>query len=277
MNISEIHLLTFSPTHTSQRVGEAIVHGTAISCVKTVDLTLAEVAPYTVPAHALAIITVPVYGGRVAPLALQRLAAIQADGAPAVIVVVYGNRAYEQALIQLDDFATSQGFKVISGATFVGEHSYSTAQHPIAVGRPDADDLDFAREYGEKIRTKIEQASDADHLYGVDVKRIQRPSQPLFPMFRFIWQLMKWRKQGMALPRTPQTDAEKCTRCGACAAVCPSGAIRVGDELQTDADKCIKCCACVKECPQQARTYDTPFAPLLSANFQKRKQNRIIL
>ena len=30
------------------------------------------------------------------------------------------------------------GIKVIAGATFVGEHSYSTQQNPIAAGRPDA-------------------------------------------------------------------------------------------------------------------------------------------
>ena len=41
------------------------------------------------------------------------------------------------------------------------------------------------------------------------------------------------------------------------------GAIVAGDELRTDAAKCIRCCACVKGCPVGARSYDSPFAPVL--------------
>lgn len=40
MNIDEVQLITFSPTCTSKQVGEAIVHGTGISSVSKVDLTL---------------------------------------------------------------------------------------------------------------------------------------------------------------------------------------------------------------------------------------------
>ena len=122
MNIDEVQLITFSPTCTSKQVGEAIVHGTGISSVSKVDLTLEAAGKREVPSHALAVITVPVYGGHVAPLALERMKELHADGAPAVVVVVYGNRAYEKALVELDAFVTRLGFKVIAGATFVGEH-----------------------------------------------------------------------------------------------------------------------------------------------------------
>ena len=225
MNIDEVQLITFSPTCTSKQVGEAIVHGTGISSVSKVDLTLEAAGKREVPSHALAVITVPVYGGHVAPLALERMKELHADGAPAVVVVVYGNRAYEKALVELDAFVTKLGFKVIAGATFVGEHSYSSEKYPVAAGRPDADDLEYAK-----------------------------------PM-----------------PRTPQVDAERCTHCGYCVKHCPAGAIIKGDECNTVAEKCIKCCACVKGCPQKARTYDTPFAVLLSDCFKKQKEDRIIL
>ena len=207
MKIENVHLITFSPTHTSKRVGEAIVRGLGIENSKKVDLTFQALDEYEIPTTDLALISVPVYGGKVAPLALQRLEGIRSNGAPVVLVVVYGNRAYEKALQQLDAFVTERGFKVISGGTFIGEHSYSTPSNPIAVGRPDADDLQFAEEYGQKLLFKIEQAADLEHLYGVDVLRIQRPSQPIFPMLRFIWQLSQWRKQGVVMPRTPQVDA----------------------------------------------------------------------
>ncbi len=278
MEISEIHLITFSPTRTSKQVGEAIVHGMGCDKVECVDLTLhdgRELPEFS--ADALAVITVPVYGGHVAPLALERMKELKADGTPAVIVVVYGNRAYEKALIELDAFVTALGFKVIAGGTFVGEHSYSTAAHPIAEGRPDADDLEYARLFGEKVRNKVVSASDREHLYGVDVARIQRPRQPFFPLFRFLRKVIKLRKSGIPLPRTPHVQEELCTHCGYCAAHCPNSAIVAGDECNTIAGKCIKCCACVKGCPQKARTYDTPFAALLADCFGRQKEDRIII
>ena len=39
MNIYAVRLITFSPTHTSKQVGEAIVRGTGISDVARTDLT----------------------------------------------------------------------------------------------------------------------------------------------------------------------------------------------------------------------------------------------
>ena len=139
MNIYTVRLITFSPTHTSKQVGEAIVRGTGISDVARTDLTFHPVGKLEIPENTLTVITVPVYGGKVAPPALERMKDVHASGAPAVLVAVYGNRAYEKALVELDAFASDRGFKVIAGATFVGEHSYSTQQNPIAAGRPDAD------------------------------------------------------------------------------------------------------------------------------------------
>lgn len=277
MDINEIHLITFSPTRTSKQVGEAIVHGTGISSVINVDLTLEGTDRLVVPSNALAVVAVPVYGGHVAPLALERMKDIHSDGAPAVIVVVYGNRAYEKALTELDAFVTERGFKVIAGATFVGEHSYSSDKYPVAPGRPDADDLKYAELFGEKIRAKITAASDMENLYGVDVTRIRRPGQPFFPLLRFFRKVIRLRKSGVPLPRIPEVDAGLCTHCGYCAKHCPAGAILKGDECNTNADKCIKCCACVKGCPQKARTYDTPFAALLADSFKRQKEDRIII
>ena len=164
MNICAVHLVAFSPTHTSKQVGEAIVRGTGVSEIMKTDLTLHPVGKLEIPENTLAVITVPVYGGKVAPLALERMKDIHTSGAPAVLVVVYGNRAYEKALVELDAFASERGFKVIAGGTFVGEHSYSTERNPIAVGRPDVDDLQFAETFGAKIRTKIETAAEMDKL-----------------------------------------------------------------------------------------------------------------
>ena len=278
MTVNEAHLIYFSPTHTSKQVAKAIVQGTGIKNVVPVDLTLQMAEETVIPASALAIIVVPVYGGHVAPLAMERLKNIRGLDTPAVLVVVYGNRAYEKALMELDAFAIPHGFKVIAGATFVGEHSYSTARFPIAQGRPDGSDLAFANEFGNKVMEKIQAAVTPDKLYQVDVRAIRRPGQPFFPLFRFLRKVIRLRKSGVPLPRTPWVEDESlCTHCGLCVAHCPVGAIIKGDELHTDADKCIKCCACVKACVKKARVYDTPFAALLSDCFKKQKLPQTIL
>lgn len=276
MDINEVRLIYFSPTCTSKQVGEAIVRGTGLTNAGITDLTL-QAAKVDIPVNTLAILAVPVYGGRVAPLALERLQGVSTSGAPVVLVAVYGNRAYEKALVELDGFASMQGFKVIAGGTFIGEHSYSTTEHPVAEGRPDEADLKYAEEFGMKIRAKIDTAQDMEHLYPVDVNRIQRPRQPFLPLFRFLRRVIKLRKSGVPLPRTPQVDAALCTHCGICASHCPSGAIIKGDECNTLSEKCIKCCACVKKCPFKARTYNTPFAALLSDCFARQKEARIII
>ena len=278
MKVNDTYLVTFSPTHTSERIAAAIAQGFSETKPVEVNLTYQSAGSLVIPQKALTIFALPVYGGHLPPLALERMKDIRSEGkGPAVAVVVYGNRAYEQALQELDAVITGKGFQVISGGTFIGEHSYSTEQYPIAAGRPDAADLEYAHLYGEKIRTKVEASVDADHLYGVDVRKILRPRQPFFPLMRFFYKVVKLRKSGQPLARTPQVKEEACTHCGTCASVCPTGAIAIGDECHTQADLCLRCCACVKECPQQARTYDTPFAQLLSSCFHREKENRIIL
>lgn len=278
MTVNEAHLIYFSPTHTSKQIAEAIVHGTGIKNILPMNVTQQSVEETLIPASALAIIVVPVYGGHVAPLAMERLSNIRGMDTPTVLVVVYGNRAYEKALMELDAFAVPHGLKVIAGATFIGEHSYSTDKHPISAGRPDGIDLAFAGEFGKKIMEKIQAATDADTLYPIDVRAIKRPSQPFFSLFRFLLKVIKLRKSKVPLPRTPWVEKEEqCTHCGLCVVRCPAGAITKGDELNTDAAKCIKCCACVKACAKNARVYDTPFAALLSDCFKKQKMPQTIL
>ena len=278
MTVNEARLIYFSPTHTSKQVAEAIVRGTGIKNVVPMNITLQETEEIEIPTSSLAIIVVPVYGGHVAPLAMERLEKIRAMNTPTVLVVVYGNRAYEKALIELDAFALPHGFKVIAGATFIGEHSFSTDKCPIADGRPNKADLEYANEFGKKIVDKIQSVDSLEKLRQIDVRAIKRPRQPIFSLLRFVRKVIKLRKEATPIPRTPWVgDDSLCTHCGICAAQCPAGAIQKGDELHTDADKCIKCCSCVRVCKHQARQYDSPFAVLLSECFKKQKSPQTIL
>ena len=278
MILNKVQTVYFSPTRTSKQVAEAIVRGMGAINQSTIDLTL-ETTPETILAESdLLILVVPVYGGHVAPLAMERLQAIRGTNTPAVLVVVYGNRAYEKALGELDLFAEKQGFKVVAAATFIGEHSYSNDQYPIALNRPSLSDLDIAMNFGKEIVQKVTLAESIDTLYPIDVTRIQRPRQPFFSLVRFLRQVIKLRKSGMPLPRTPWVEEENlCQHCGLCAKRCPAKAIAVGDELHTDETACIKCCACVKVCPHQARVYRTPFAKLLSRYFTQPKDPKTMI
>lgn len=278
MNVKEAHLIYFSPTRTSQQVGEAIVRGIGITNVIKTNLTLQPIPDFVIDEETLTIITVPVYGGHVAPLAMDRLKSIRGTNTPVVLVVVYGNRAYEKALMEFDFWAVQQGFKVIGGATFIGEHSYSTERYPVAAGRPDENDLSLAEDFGKKIYDKVVAAEMPEKLYMVDVRNIKRPRQPFFPLFRFLRKVIALRRSGIPLPRTPRVEDESlCNRCSICIKCCPAGAIKKGEELCADAAECIKCCACVKNCPKKARTFETPFGILLSQCFSRPKEPKTLL
>ena len=185
MTVNEAHLIYFSPTHTSKQVAEAIVHGTGIKNILPVNVTLQTTGEAVIPASALAIIVVPVYGGRVAPLAMERLQNIRGLDTPTALVVVYGNRAYEKALMELDAFALPHGLKVIAGATFIGEHSYSTDEHPIAAGRPNDSDLALATEFGKKIIEKNKNGYRPGYSLSDRCSCYQTPEAAFLPLISF--------------------------------------------------------------------------------------------
>ncbi len=271
--ITQLNLITFSPTGTSRAVAQAIAQGTGISNILITDLTLSEQPAVSLNTESLAIIAAPVYGGKISPTAMNRMQSISGQGTPAVVVALYGNRHYENALNELADFATAHGFVVIAAATFIGEHSYSTPNTPVAVGRPDAADIAQAGEFGRKIMHKISHSA----IEPIDVTKIELPHQPQEPMAQFKSTVMQWMQEGKQIPKTPEVDATLCSLCGMCAQVCPTQAITLTHHCATDASRCIKCCACVKQCPSQARSFNTPFAQLLADNFAERKECKTIL
>lgn len=221
------------------------------------------------PADAAAVFAVPVYGGRVAPAALERLQEIRGEGTPAVVLAVYGNRAFGTAVAQLAAFVAERGFVPVAAGAFVGEHSYSTPGTPIAEGRPDTQDLAEAAAFGARIGRKLAHGETGP----IDAAKLREPHTPLLSKLRFIRFVLGYRRRQKRTPAVllPAGDAARCTQCGRCVALCPTQAIARGDELHTDPTRCIRCCACVKGCAFGARTFETPFAAVLSRNFARRK------
>ena len=271
-----IRTYCFSPTGTSRKTPDSIARGPARPAGARAPLTARTPPPPPPPTPAemlsereVALFAVPVYGGHVPPPALKRLAGIRGDRTPAVIVAVYGNRAFEKAASELAAFVRERGFVPVAAAAFVGEHSYSSERTPIAAGRPDAEDLAAAEAFGHAIRRKLVQ----EGAVPVEAARRNDPATPLIPLLRFIGFVCAYRRRQKKHPVVllPAGDEALCTHCGRCAAACPTDAIARGDELHTDPARCIRCCACVKGCPVGARRFDTPFAAALARHFARRE------
>ena len=172
MDISSITLVYFSPTRTTKQIIEGIAKGIQNGSITHLDLTPPIMKDREVPEfnEELVIIGAPVYGGRIPVDAVSRLQRLKANNTPSVVVVVYGNRAYEDALIELRDLALKGGFKPVAGGAFISEHSFNTEETPIAKDRPDEKDLKKALEFGEKIQATMEEYSGSE-----DVPRLQVP------------------------------------------------------------------------------------------------------
>lgn len=159
-------------------------------------------------------------------------------------------------------------------AAFVGEHSYSTAETPIAQGRPDIKDIEDAYVCGQEIARKVMEK----RLCRVDPASLKDEPSPVESLTNFKNFVMDYQREQANSPKMylPQVDLSLCDECGTCYEICPTEAISP-DYHDTDTAKCIKCCACVKNCPQDARSFYTPFAKPLSENFKLRKSPKWIL
>lgn len=257
MKINILHQIIYSPTGTSRGIVNGIAEGVAAKQTDLIDLTIKPSDKVVTVTDGLAVIGVPVYAGRVAPEAVKRLASVKGKGIPAVLVVVYGNREFEDALIELRDLAVKAGFKPVAGAAFVGEHSYSSDDKPIAAGRPDVADISKARELGITVKQHLKK--------GVPDMVLQVPGD--IPYKDYMG------PSGIS----PDVITDRCGLCKDCIDVCPVGAISEGDTaVVIDKSLCSMCCACVKVCNKNALMITAERVlervELLFQNCQERKE-----
>ena len=240
--MQSLKLVYFSPTGTTKAVVQGISRGINQCSVEIIDITRpdARKKPLQTSENELLVIAVPVYMGRVPALLMEWLQAIKAQKTPVVCVVVYGNKVYDDALLELKNIMTKCGCKPIACAAYIGEHSFSSSETPTAEGRPDTRDLNHAELFGRKINEKLLSVSSVDHISDINI-----PGN--YP-YRGVTKL--WSVDFIAI-------SNECTQCGICAEGCPVGAIDPENSVLIDTEKCIMCCACIKSCPQNARTMKT--------------------
>ena len=227
--MTSIHLIFFSPTRTTQTTLEAIAAETGCTLANPLDLT--HRAATEVPrlgTDDLVLVGMPVYAGRLPALAVERFKEIKGQGASVVPIVVYGNRHYDDALIELYDLCCDQGFRPIAAAAFLGEHSFSTTTLPLSHGRPDSADLKKAAEFGQNLSRSGQK---------LELVPGNRPYKERMQSF------------GAALG----VDAAACTQCGQCIEHCPTGGMhQTATAVEADPDLCIWCMACERVCPEHA-------------------------
>ena len=255
MNIVQI---VFSPTGGTKKVTDIITEEWKEATV-FVDLSDAgiELSKIIIKQEDVALVAVPSYGGRIPELAAERLMKIHGNQAGCIIVCVYGNRAYEDTLVELQDIVEKCGFRTVAGISAIAEHSI---MHQYAAGRPDKEDAEELRGFAKKIHDKL-----------ADEKALQ--TVPEIPGNR------PYKKAGGAglVPKA----TKDCISCGLCAKNCPTQAISRENLKTADSGKCISCMRCVALCPKSARkvngTMVSVAALAIKKACSKRKRNELFI
>ncbi len=246
MKVAEI---IFSPTGGTERVGD-IIGGCMSHMPQKIDLCDGgkDYSAFELSPEDMAIIAMPSYGGRAPAVAIERLKKIDGKGARCTLVCVYGNRAYEDTLAEMEDTAKECGFKVVAAIAAVAEHSIFPGY---ATGRPDISDKKQLEEFARRIMSNTE-----------EVKFIpgNRP--------------YKNAGGGGLVPK----PGKACVKCGLCAEKCPVQAIDAQSFI-ADPKKCISCMRCVKLCPEKTRKLNNVLVSAAALTLKKacsvRKENEL--
>ena len=249
--------ITFSPTGGTKKVADAISTGIGEN-IDAFELCNPEskLADITLGEDDLAIIAAPVYGGRIPALAIERLkTSVNANGAKCAVVAVYGNRAYDDALLELFSTCTEMGLRVVAAVGAVAEHSIV---RKYGAGRPDADDLSELRAHGATVKKAL--------AAGTTLAKEKLPGN--FPY-----------KKPMAGPK-PSADSS-CLKCGVCADNCPVGAISMANLRKVDKNMCVSCMRCVSVCPNGSRSIGKIMHGMIAIAIKKgcaeRKKNELFI
>lgn len=244
----KLSVMYFSPTGTTEKIvsrvsREILKRYNGKVSTNVIDFTLPGIREERVSftEEDAVVIGVPVYAGRVPNILLKYLNTIEGNGALAVVVVVYGNRNFDDAAVELQDILEGNGFKVVAAGAFIGEHSFSKV---LGKDRPDKEDMRIAREFANQVYEKI---NTGKVFESVAIKG-NRPYRKYY---------MPKNEEGVPVDIrkvTPKTN-DSCIDCKLCAEICPMGSIDYDDVAKLNGI-CIKCGACIKRCPAGAKYFD---------------------
>lgn len=211
------------------------------------------------PNTSLLIVGMPVYAGRIPAHCASSLAHLKGQNTPAIVVVAYGNRDYDDALLELKNSLENTGFVVIGAAAFIAQHSIFPL---VAANRPDSADLACIADFGRLCAQKLKNLPGLEGLAPVQVKGN-----------------MPYKAAG-AVALAPEPD-QSCTLCGTCVEICPMQALQITTRLEKNKERCIACAACVFACPEQAQAFRGEqyenFSKMFTAKNALRKEPEIFM
>ena len=204
-----------------------------------------------------AVFAFPVFAGRIPHLCTKMIRKFKGEKTPAIAIVVYGNRAYDDALLELKDLLDEQGFVTVAAAAFIAQHSIFPA---VAAGRPDDADREKIISFADACKKKLASYTGGESI----TVRGNNPYVKAGPVSLH-----------------PSGD-KNCNQCGICVKICPVNAISADTPQKTDANKCITCTACIAACPQHSRGFHIPIlfsaiAKKFAKNNADRKEPEIFL
>lgn len=238
MEIRRFRMFYFSPTGGVKGAAEALSQAFAARTPSLEDITLPGVCA-ELGGDELAAFFFPVYGGRVPGPCLARLETLRGTGTPALLAAVYGNRAVDDALLEMKNALSARGFRTVAAAEIVAPHSLNTK---IGEGRPDGKDREAIAAFAAGVERK---------LAGGEPEEVEVPGNMPYQDFG-------------GTPLKP-TGGRGCTGCGRCAAACPAGAIPPDRPREVDKSRCISCMRCIRVCPAGARSVPLPVRAAVAA------------
>ena len=261
MELVKVYAIYFSPTGSTGRIAVAVAKGTGLQGAK-IDLTAwRSRANYgrVFNRNEVVVVGCPVYNGRLPGKIDDFFGCLKGNQTPAVAIVVYGNRDYEDALLELKNRLEERGFKVIAGGAFIGQHTFT---ENIAAGRPDDNDIFLAREFGRLAIANIDKAYN-----GTLTVRGKFPYEALpFDPTELTGEYNGWAQVG--------TTAD-CSFCGQCEENCPWHAITIDANVITNYSRCMRCFRCIKFCPAKAKKVIDPNFKDFVEMFEKDMEGRI--
>lgn len=233
MELKKVKLVYFSATYTTRRVLRGISAGIGVD-TEEFDITQSlPVGGITAQEGDVFIFGAPVYAGRIPWQAADVFKSVSGRGVPAVAVCVYGNRDYDDALLELKDTVESNGFTVVAAGAFIARHSIFPK---VGESRPDKSDERLIHDFGVRVGALLSGMESLSQAKPVEVKGNRPYRMP------------------SAIPLKP-TGNRHCNRCLTCVRLCPVQAISESNPQKTDKEKCISCGRCVVVCPQHARHF----------------------
>ncbi len=252
-----VYHIVFSPTEGTKKVSDLFVSSfhAESTLIDLSDRNL-DFSSFSFGPEDICIVSVPSYGGRVPDTAAARLRLMDGGQARAILIVVYGNRAYDDTFAELKDILQNSHFSCIAAVAAIAEHSII---RQFAAGRPDAKDAKELAHFAETIRSQIDAGQISANL--------DLPGNRPYREYH-------------GVPIKPQAG-KACIRCGLCAQKCPVGAIPADSPSKTDTEKCISCMRCIALCPHKARSVNKALLAASSLKLKKAcggyKENELFL